>query len=100
VGAGQVYIVWGRRDLAQAAAQGMYRNLESADPNYAVRIPGLLRDSSFGSDLAQAGDFDGDGFPDLVVGARDATPDLVRGRAGEAYVIYGGAPPPSAVRQR
>ena len=91
-GAGQVYIVWGRSDIMQAVQTGRYADLDNADPVYASRIPGPLGLGNFGSDIACAGDVDGDGFYDLVVGSRNATPPAYsnRSRAGSAHIIYGG----------
>ncbi|MEX0800904.1 MAG: integrin alpha [Dehalococcoidia bacterium] len=45
-----------------------------------------------------AGDFNGDGFQDLLVGARFADgPDEAREDAGEAYVVFGGEQLPDSV---
>lgn len=45
-----------------------------------------------------AGDFNDDGFPDLLVGARFADgPDDAREDAGEAYVVFGGEQLPASV---
>ncbi len=41
--------------------------------------------SQFGASVASAGDVNGDGYPDLIVGASDAY-----GNTGRAYVFYGG----------
>ena len=38
--------------------------------------------------LGSAGDFNGDGLNDVIVGAREASP-LNRSEAGSSYVIYG-----------
>ena len=44
-----------------------------------------------GASVAQAGDFDGDGRSDTIVGAPLADP-LGRTDAGAAYVVFGGGP--------
>ena len=54
----------------------------------------------FKSDLAAltTGDFNGDGFADVLAGARFGDgPDNGREDAGEAYVIFGSANPPATV---
>jgi len=38
----------------------------------------------FGISVAAAGDFNGDGYPDFIIGARNA------GQPGKAYIFYGG----------
>ena len=45
-----------------------------------------------GSSVASAGDVNGDGFDDLIVGAAGATaPTTARASAGESYVVFGKA---------
>ena len=46
-------------------------------------------DESFGWSIASAGDINGDGFDDVVIGAPWA--DYVAGNAGRAYIYYGSA---------
>src|SRR5262249_43548263 len=41
----------------------------------------------FGVSVASAGDFNGDGYPDFIVGAQQA------GNEGKAFIYYGGPPP-------
>jgi len=88
--AGQVYIIWGRTDLVTAARSGAYANLSTASNTYVSWIPGPQELGNFGSDVACAGDVDGDGRADLVVGSRNADPPAgARSRAGSAHIIYG-----------
>ncbi|WP_051222363.1 FG-GAP-like repeat-containing protein [Conexibacter woesei] len=54
-----------------------------------VRIDGAAADDGAGRSVAGAGDVDGDGHADVLVGAPFADPD-VRGSAGAAYVVRGG----------
>ena len=42
-----------------------------------------------GYDVASAGDINGDGTPDFIIGARDASPGGLS-NAGKAYVVFGG----------
>ena len=39
--------------------------------------------------MSGAGDVNGDGFDDLIIGARSADPNGI-GQAGESYVVFGG----------
>ena len=52
-------------------------------------VEGADIDDNLGSALSIFGDFNGDGFDDIVAVAPNADPDG-RDRAGEAYVIFGG----------
>jgi FG-GAP repeat len=53
-----------------------------------IRFTGAQAGERFGAALAGGGDVNGDGFPDLVVGAPDASPDGRR-HAGAVWVIFG-----------
>jgi len=54
------------------------------------RIDGIDDDDRSGSSVASAGDVNGDGFDDLIVGAQGADPGGDR-LAGESYVVFGKA---------
>jgi serralysin len=60
-------------------------NLSSLDGSNGFRLSGALGDQSGGS-VASAGDVNGDGFADMIVGAQSADTH------GASYVIYGRAP--------
>ena len=63
-------------------------NLSSLDGITGFIIPGLEQDSRFGDAVSSAGDVNGDGIADIVIGAKDAD---VNGNnsAGKIYVIFG-----------
>jgi hypothetical protein len=52
------------------------------------RVDGAPRNSSFGGAVSRAGDVNGDGVDDMVIGAPDQ-----RGGAGAAYVVFGSRAP-------
>ena len=78
---GRSYVIYGR-------AAGSTLDLRS--PGSAVRIVGAAAGDHSGVSVASAGDVNGDGWTDLVVGAPDADP-FSRTDAGSSYVIYGSA---------
>lgn len=81
--AGAAYVVWGRADgatvdLAQVALG-----------NGGFRITGAAAGDGAGLAVASAGDMNGDGVADIILGARLA--DGNGTSAGSAYVVYGKA---------
>ena len=84
-GAGESYVVFGKAggfdaDLALA-------DLDGAD---GFRIDGVDAGDSSGFSVSAAGDVNGDGFGDLIVGAPSGDPGG-RSGAGESYVVFGAA---------
>ena len=55
-----------------------------------IKIIGVDRNDQFGTAVNTAGDVNGDGFDDLVIGAPLANPLNSRTYGGESYVIFGG----------
>jgi hypothetical protein len=77
--AGSAFVIFGQRtpapvDLANLGGSG-------------YRIDGALAGDEAGFSVAAAGDVNGDGFADVVVGA----PAVGANRSGAAYVVYGKA---------
>ncbi len=90
-GAGEAYVIWGQADKQYGKLRGFgNRALGTTvlgDAGFVIQ--GVETHEFYGFSVTSAGDVNGDGFADLLVGA-------VRGddggfRAGEAYVIWGRA---------
>ncbi|MFO1079062.1 MAG: VCBS domain-containing protein [Reyranellaceae bacterium] len=74
-------------------------DLSAFAPTMGFRIRGAFSGGHAGRSVSSAGDLNGDGYDDVVVGApvaEDSIPVNVSSRAGEAYVVFGGATAPSA----
>jgi hypothetical protein len=84
-GAGAVYVIFGRTEwpaaisLPPALGEGF-------------SVHGFAPDSSLGHSISTAGDVNGDGFADMIIGSPES--DGPHGSfSGEAYVIFGSANP-------
>ena len=77
--AGESYVVFGGQSLGASLA------LADLDGSNGFRIDGIDADDDSGASVAGAGDINGDGIDDLIIGAEDANGD-----AGESYVVFGG----------
>ena len=85
-GSGSAYVIYGTNtadladvDLASLGARGF-------------RIDGAAASNQAGGSVAGAGDVNGDGIDDVIVGANQAGNNS-RTTSGSAYVVYGGATP-------
>jgi hypothetical protein len=80
-GAGRVYVIYGHR--------GPYTTILLNSLNdLGFRIKGAATGDALGSAVAAAGDVNGDGRMDLLLGSRNEV-ILGRGAAGAAYIIFG-----------
>ena len=86
---GASYVVFGKES-------GFAANLDlsSLDGTNGFRISGVAEGDYSGCSVASAGDVNGDGAADLIIGARFASPNGAY--SGAAYVIYGIPPVPVA----
>ncbi len=84
---GEVAIIWGN-----AAPGGRVIDLAAPPPGAVTLVVGAQAGDRLGV-WVSAGDFDGDGFPDAILGADQGSgpPGEIRFHAGETYVLYGGA---------
>ncbi len=84
--AGESYVVFGGATQVQAV------DLDSLGAA-GVKIFGDAANDSSGFSVSGAGDVNGDGFDDLIIGAWGADPPGTS-RAGKSYVVFGEATPP------
>jgi Ca2+-binding RTX toxin-like protein len=81
---GASYVVFGR-----AAGWGASLNVSALDGTDGVRLAGVAAFDDAGGSVSGAGDVNGDGFDDLIVGAYGADPNGIS-TAGASYVVFGG----------
>ena len=87
-GAGESFVVFGRRD-GFAATLDVFNDIDDSN---GLRITGKENRQLFGSAVSAAGDVNNDGVDDLLIGARKTNPGG-KERAGESYVVFGNAAP-------
>ncbi|MEM7170393.1 MAG: integrin alpha, partial [Pseudomonadota bacterium] len=81
--AGEITVIFGStKDLESEV------NLSQVETDH-LKISGVNPGDGLGTTLSDAGDINGDGFADLLIGAAFADP-LGRPQAGAGYVIFGG----------
>ena len=87
---GEVYVVYGG---ASAPGTDGVLALSALDGTNGFTLTGIDPDDESGRSVSSAGDVNGDGYDDLIIGARFADPDG-KSDAGETYVVYGSASAP------
>ncbi|NCD34153.1 MAG: choice-of-anchor D domain-containing protein, partial [Spartobacteria bacterium] len=85
--AGEAFVVYGKNGglPAYIAANDSYMGTATN----ATKLGGSHRAGEAGTSVSSAGDVNGDGLTDLLVGAPEANPGPERGWAGETYLVYG-----------
>ena len=86
-GSGASYVVFGR-DTAQTGPFPASLELSSLNRMNGFRLNGVAPGDSSGFAVSAAGDVNGDGIGDVLVGAFRADPNN-RGSAGSTYVVFG-----------
>jgi Ca2+-binding RTX toxin-like protein len=81
--AGQSYVVFGSNSGFVAGL-----DLSELNGSNGFAINGIVADDRLGSSVSSAGDVNGDGFDDLIIGANGADPNGIFS-AGQSYVVFG-----------
>ncbi len=79
---GSSYVVFGKSSAFTATL-----DLSTLDGTTGFRLDGVATDDLSGSAVSAAGDVNGDGFGDLLIGAKDADPN--GDSSGSSYVVFG-----------
>ena len=87
---GETYVVYGGASVT--GTDGALA-LSALDGTNGFTLTGIDRNDFSGGSVSSAGDVNGDGYDDLIIGAFRADPDG-KNSAGETYVVYGGAHAP------
>ena len=85
-GAGASYVVFGR-DTAQTGPFPAGLALSGLDGTHGFRVNGVLAGDLSGSAVSGAGDINGDGVADLLIGANRVGPN--DNNSGASYVVFG-----------
>ncbi|MEH2325046.1 MAG: hypothetical protein V7K32_16095 [Nostoc sp.] len=80
---GQSYVVFGGRNLGS----GGTLNPSDLNGTNGFIINGITERNYSGNSVSNAGDINGDGIDDLIIGASGGNPNT---RAGQSYVVFGG----------
>ncbi|MEH2234282.1 MAG: hypothetical protein V7K71_32440 [Nostoc sp.] len=82
--AGQSYVVFGGTNVGSSGTL----NLSDLNGTNGFIINGIAANDLSGKSVSNAGDINGDGIDDLIIGATDADPNGKQS-AGQSYVVFG-----------
>jgi hypothetical protein len=82
---GASYVVFGANNVGNGGSL----NLSALNSSTGFVINGATADDQFGSSVSAAGDVNGDGVDDLLIGAPNADPNNDYSRLGVSYVVFG-----------
>jgi hypothetical protein len=90
---GRTYIIFGKTGgFPPELELASFLEANGGDGSQGFALNGALDGSRSGASVDIAGDVNGDGIPDVIIGAYEASP-LGRQRAGETYVVFGSTEP-------
>jgi hypothetical protein len=87
--AGETYVVFGKDTVVSGDFDAAI-DLSDLDGSDGFVFNGINQSDYSGRSVSSAGDVNGDGIDDIMIGAFGADPDSARD-AGETYVVFGGA---------
>ncbi len=90
-GSGESYVIFGK-----ASGFGATLDVTSLNGSNGFKIKGAAAGDESGYSVSSAGDLNGDGLADLIVGAPLASPDGLH--SGATYVVYGELPTAAVTR--
>jgi hypothetical protein len=85
--AGSSYVLFGRNTKTQGEFASTI-SLADLDGNNGFRIDGVQEYDQSGRAVSEAGDINGDGIDDLIIGAFAASPDNLPS-AGSSFIVFG-----------
>lgn len=83
---GESYVVFGAPDIGNSGQL----DLTILNGSNGFIIEGIAGNDGLGRSVSSAGDVNGDGSADIILGARGADPEG-RSNAGQSYVVFGGS---------
>ena len=83
IGSGETYVVFGKSESFDASV-----DLKALDGTNGFVLEGIDAGDRSGFSVSTAGDFNGDGYDDILISAPPAVPGGIY-KAGETYVVFG-----------
>ena len=87
-GSGATYVVFGKSSVFSGTIN--LSDIARGDGSTGFRLDGENEHDNSGRSAASAGDFNDDGYDDIIIGARYASPNGVSG-SGSTYLVFGKA---------